>query len=120
MQYFLLSTDLFFGSQISATATAAGSHVAEFGDTATLVNSVKTATPDSCVLLDLTCPPVKANIAGLVKALRDANGDVRIVAYGPHVQSGLLAQAQEAGCDDVMTRGQFHAQLDHLFRGVDR
>jgi hypothetical protein len=38
----------------------------------------------------------------------------RIIAFGPHVHEEKLASAQRAGCDVVVSRGQFFAQLESL------
>ncbi len=39
-----------------------------------------------------------------------------IIAFGPHVHENLLAAARAAGCDDVLSRGQFFGQLDAILR----
>jgi DNA-binding NarL/FixJ family response regulator len=39
---------------------------------------------------------------------------VAIVAFGPHVHRERLAAATEAGCDLVVSRGQFHAEMDSI------
>jgi len=41
----------------------------------------------------------------------------RFVAFGPHVHEERLAAAREAGCDSVISRGQFFAQLDAVLSG---
>ncbi len=46
---------------------------------------------------------------------RDPNGGgrgpIRVVAFGPHVETELFAAAREAGADHVMTRGAFSGRL---------
>ena len=38
----------------------------------------------------------------------------RIVAYGPHSEVALLAEARAAGCHAVITKGEFDRQLNQL------
>ena len=67
----------------------------------------------SLVLLDLTTASL--DVHELVPRLRDrASRPISIVAYGPHVHEESLAAAREAGCDEVLARGQFDAQLDAI------
>ena len=46
------------------------------------------------------------NIGGMVAELRRANPNVSIIAVGPHVHEQKLQQAEQAGCDLVVSRGQ--------------
>jgi hypothetical protein len=65
------------------------------------------------VVVDLTLFPL--DLATLVAKLKTAHdGRSTIVAFGPHVHEGRLAAAAEAGCDEVLSRGQFFAQLDAI------
>ena len=41
-----------------------------------------------------------------------------MIAYGPHVDEAVLADAAEAGCDQVLTRGQFNKQYPELLQGA--
>lgn len=62
------------------------------------------------VIIDLSTPC--KDLAGLVDIAR-ASG-ARVVAFGPHVQERKLQAAAEAGCDRVMSRGQFFKQATVL------
>lgn len=65
------------------------------------------------VILDLTTS--RLNVAEAIAQLRALSKPPKsIIAYGPHVQEAALQAAQEAGCDLVLTRGQFNAQMDEL------
>jgi CheY-like chemotaxis protein len=69
------------------------------------------------VIIDLSTPGIDP--ADLVPRVRaTVAGAVRIVAFGPHVHELKLAAARAAGCDDVVTRGQFHANLDRILASV--
>ena len=41
----------------------------------------------------------------------------RVVAFGPHVHEQRLAAARDAGCDLVVSRGQFFSQLETILKG---
>ena len=62
------------------------------------------------VLVDLGTPGLKPNdLAERLAPL--ATGRPAIVAFGPHVHEALLSAAREAGCDEVVSRGQFSRNL---------
>ena len=46
----------------------------------------------------------------------DASHSVHVVAFGPHVHEERLAAAREAGCDVVVSRGKFFAELDAILK----
>lgn len=64
------------------------------------------------VLIDLAS--ATTDLPAMLESLRAKNPLAIIVAYGPHVQAGRLKAASEAGCDHVLTRGQFHQQSGQL------
>jgi CheY-like chemotaxis protein len=109
MKVVLLSSDLVVASRVEGAA-------AQVGATVRAISSVEAAIA-SCgaeqvelLIIDLAMPSL--DVGTLVNQLRaDASRSVRIVAFGPHVHEGRLAAAREAGCDTVMSRGQFFAQI---------
>lgn len=64
------------------------------------------------VAIDLRTP--RLDIGGVVQQIRAAAPQAAILAGGPHVQRDSLAAAAAAGCDEVVTRGQFEGRLDAL------
>ena len=55
--------------------------------------------------------------AAVVNQLRaDASHSVHVVAFGPHVHENRLAAVREAGCDLVVSRGQFFAEIDAILK----
>jgi CheY-like chemotaxis protein len=64
------------------------------------------------IAIDLRLPGL--DIESLVPRLRQANSQLTIVAFGPHVHEQSLAAAATAGCDEVFTRGQFERRLEAL------
>ncbi len=63
-------------------------------------------------LIDLSLDQL--NLPAAVRAIKAGAPAAQVVAYGPHVDEGLLADAKEAGCDVVLTRGQFNKQYAEL------
>jgi DNA-binding NarL/FixJ family response regulator len=105
------TADLIFASRVQAAARAAEREL--------IVAASRTAVGDALaeadvqlVLLDLTVPDCDA--AELVSAVRESVPAARVVAYAPHVMKARLSAARDAGCDLVLTRGQFDRQLTDL------
>ncbi len=55
-----------------------------------------------------------SELAPLANRLRDTFKQARLVAFGPHVQIERLDGAEDAGFDQVLTRGQLNSQIDRL------
>src|SRR5687768_909616 len=102
----LLSRDLLIGSQVLGAARGLGIDARQVNGPAELAAM---ETRPRLVLIDLSLPGLA--VAEVVAGLRELDAPPRIVAFGPHVHAGLLSAAREAGCDEVLTRGQFTAQI---------
>jgi CheY-like chemotaxis protein len=101
-----LMDDLFFQMKVAETAKQLGVElkVATNGDALmTLLES-----PPKLVIVDLNSRsgPIQA-----IERVRAGNNGVRVVGFLSHVQTELAAQAQAAGCDDVMPRSKFTQNL---------
>lgn len=44
---------------------------------------------------------------------------IRIIAFGPHVETAALAEANACGADAALTRGAFSARLIDLLKELD-
>jgi len=106
----LLTRDLFFSSKVTGTATALGLQINVVSSIATLTEAA-TAKECRCVLVDLECPGVSA--ADIVAALPTDNRP-RLIGFGSHVLTALFEAAQAAGFDELLSRGQFTADLPRL------
>jgi DNA-binding response OmpR family regulator len=110
MRIVLLSTDLMLMSAAQGVADRHGASV----QTAANADAALAACAEPEVKLlaiDLKMRPL--DISALVAALRaERPTPLHILAGGPHVQEASLAAARDAGCDEVVTRGQFEARLD--------
>ena len=68
-----------------------------------------------CIIVDLGNPGL--SIADLTQHVRKSCFPMpRIVAYGSHVDKARLDAARAAGCDEVMARSKFSADLPDLLR----
>ncbi|HVU86813.1 MAG TPA: hypothetical protein VHD36_05800 [Pirellulales bacterium] len=112
----LLSSDLATSSKVAGAAARQGAKLEVALDAAALVEKAATLLP-KLVILDLSTP--RTDVAAVVREFT-AKIPIRpaIIAFGPHVHEGLLAAARTAGCDRVLSRGQFHAQVDELLSAV--
>jgi CheY-like chemotaxis protein len=105
----LLSDDLIFTSRIVGTAQGLGLTVQSAKKAPELLELARRLRP-ACVIVDLANPGLA--IAELVAELRrDAEPDLRVVAYGSHVDAAGLKQARDAGCDPVLPRSKFVQDL---------
>jgi len=115
----LLSTDLMVVSRVQGAATKAGTTLRSVS-TATQAAEQIRAGSEALLVIDLSVPGL--DIAAFVAKLEASEGaELRIIAFGPHVHANRLAAAEQAGCDLVVSRGQFFAQVDALLgdsRGV--
>ncbi|MEO8677683.1 MAG: response regulator [Vicinamibacterales bacterium] len=107
--------DLMFSSRISTAARALGVEIKFARSPEAIVEAVK-ATSARLVILDLNSLRVQPLAA--VSALRaePSLADVRTVGFVSHVQADLIAQAREAGVDQVLARSAFVTQLPELLQ----
>jgi DNA-binding NarL/FixJ family response regulator len=115
MDVLYLTGDLLFSSRVSGAAANLGIPLQICGSVDKLLESASNA---DCrlVFLDLTLAGVDLQAA--VPAIRAKLPQAKIVAYGPHVHEAALAAAKAAGCDEVLSRGQFDREFGRLLREV--
>ena len=105
-----LTGDLIFASKVQAAAGRTGNRLDVVMSAAALLERMQDGT--RLVLVDLTAPGL--DIGDLVPKVRAVQNPPAVVAYAPHVHEQTLAAAVEAGCDEVLTRGQFNSQIDSI------
>ena len=112
MTIVLLSGDLMGASRVEGAVRQAG---ADFR----LVPTIDAAAaicgqqPVAAVMVDLATPGLDP--AELVQRIHSgADQPPAIIAFGPHVLDERLAAAEQAGCDQVLSRGQFMAQIQEV------
>jgi len=113
MKLVLFSRDLILASSVEGAARQNGLTVAQVAE---LSQAVAACAEDASLLLvDLRLPGL--DTADLVRQVREiCTARVPIVACGPHVHEARLAQAREAGCDLVVTRGQLDRDMQNIFQ----
>ncbi len=101
-----LMDDLFFQMKLAETAKQLGMEVKVATNGEALMELM--ATEPKLVIVDLNArsQPLQA-----IEKLRQARKDVRVVGFLSHVQRELAAQAQAAGCDEVLARSSFTQNL---------
>ncbi|HET6881960.1 MAG TPA: hypothetical protein VFI31_17470 [Pirellulales bacterium] len=110
----LITSDLATVSSVAGATARVGCELYTALGVAAIDEKLATAAP-ALVILDLSTRD--ANPAELVPALRaKLPQNAQILAFGSHVHTALLAAAREAGCDRVVSRGEFHARMDDHLR----
>lgn len=111
MNIVLLSTDLMAVSRIEGAAAAIGASVQVTRDTVAAVTCCKEIGA-AALLVDLSAPAI--DWATFREFATAADRSTQIVAFGPHVHKERLEAARAAGCDSVLSRGQFFNELGTL------
>ena len=113
MSAVLLSTDLLGMSKIVGAAQRAGCTLATAASAADVLARIAAA-PAGLVVIDLST--TRADLAAFVGEVRALPGPpAAVLAFGPHVHEERLQSARDAGCDAVLSRGQFHTTADAIF-----
>ncbi|SRR5713226_190080 len=101
-----LMDDLFFQMKLAETAKQLGVEVKVATNGEAFMELM--ASEPRLVIVDLNArsEPLQA-----IEKLRLARKDVRVVGFLSHVQKELAAQAQAAGCDEVLPRSSFTQNL---------
>ncbi|MAV37038.1 MAG: hypothetical protein CMJ59_16450 [Planctomycetaceae bacterium] len=108
-----LTDDLMFASRVGAQAES-------LGLTIQTVNSVETlgealACEPLLFVIDLAAVATD-QLATTIAAVRQRVPGATVIAFGPHVWEAKLKAADQAGCDQVFTRGQFHNEMAALLQ----
>jgi CheY-like chemotaxis protein len=115
MAVVLLTSDLTVVSRVEGVAARVGADVRTFSS-ASQAFSCCVAEHADRLILDLSFPSL--DVQSLVDQLKSAAPNPpRVIAFGPHVHEGRLAAAREAGCDEVVSRGEFFARMPAMLGG---
>lgn len=110
----LLSRDLIFTSKVTGTASALGHRVVVAGNVA-LASAILAKWTPTVVFVDLGAGDL-VDPASIVKYKEIAGPGTPFLAFGSHVDVRALAEAAAAGCDPVLPRSRFTADLPALIR----
>ena len=114
MPALFLTADLVFSSRVAGVARQLGQIVVAVGTPAALIERCQ-AEAAPLVILDLSLP--RLDIEAVVGQLQSLpSPPTAIAAYAPHVHEQLLAQATAVGCTEVLTRGQFNAEIERVLK----
>jgi len=99
-----LTSDLFFSSRVTSLAREHGWPL----KMAASIDAVRGKAADREVaLLIIDLGKFSAQTPELLAELRPRCAAMHVVAYGPHVNEASLEAARQAGCDEVLSQGQF-------------
>ncbi|GAB4146921.1 MAG: hypothetical protein Tsb009_19860 [Planctomycetaceae bacterium] len=107
----LITDDLFFSSKVTGTAQSLGLKVLVKTPAAALELLNDSDSAISFVMIDLGTPDL--NVQQFLEAVQQSPRP-KVIAYNAHVHTESLNAARDAGCDDVLSRGQFNSQLPEL------
>jgi DNA-binding NarL/FixJ family response regulator len=109
----LLSRDLIFTSKVTSTARELGHRVMTAGNIA-LATAMMAQWRPRVVFVDLAAGDLVSPIA--LAAYQKILSSTPFVAFGSHVDAASLAAASAAGCDPVLPRSRFTAELPALIQ----
>lgn len=110
----IVSSDLFFSSQLRSATERAGAAADIVMDAAQAASRAQSDRFDA-LIIDLEAPGL--NLKPLLGSL-PIEGRPRVIAFGPHVQEQRLEAARAAGCDQVVSRGQIARGLPELLSSI--
>ena len=113
MTSYLVTGDLLFSSRFMATADAIGVAAIVVGNAKQLEDSIASR-PARQLFVDLTSP--SCNLDDLMQVVSVADPRPAVIAYGPHVMEARLEEARQAGCDEVLSKGQFNSQMEERLK----
>lgn len=113
-QIVILCADLMFQSQVTGAARLQGF---SFRCALSLAQAIGQLTDEfpQLLIIDLNQPGM--NWEQLTETLQN-HPKLSSIAYGPHVDTDKLQQARDAGCDQVLPRSQFSANLPQLLQNA--
>jgi DNA-binding NarL/FixJ family response regulator len=109
-----LTSDLMFSSRVGAAARGSGVEMVLVVNAGQLPD--KLTVDCRLVLVDLSME--RLNLPSIVGAVRASAPQASVIAYGAHVDHAGLADAGEAGCDQVLTRNQFNQKYVELLQAA--
>jgi DNA-binding NarL/FixJ family response regulator len=117
MAVLALISDLMMQSQVSGAAQRAGVGLQVASSVGALMAKAAESAPQ-LVIVDLTHPGIDP--VTLMEQLGPLLPPTSAtLAFGPHVHKELLAAASAAGFGNVITRGQFHANMVMILASVN-
>ena len=110
----LISPDLLFAGKVQWAGAPLGLRVLS----ETQPDNIQRAFAEQSVCIVLVDLNLSSPTLSEVMDLLPADAKPRVVAYGPHVNTLRLEEARAAGCDRVLPRSRFVAELPDLLRSA--
>lgn len=108
-----LTSNIMFPARIAGIAQQLHARLETAANLEDLKSKLAAQSDAAIVLLDLNMPSLDA--AAIVQELKSLPHPPRaIIAFAPHVYEEKLAAARSAGCDMVLTQGQFDRQIQSV------
>ena len=111
-----IGDDLMFAPMIGRAARDAGLTLRQVANTAKALEATQSAPSGDVVgwIVDLSTAGIHpSEVAATAKTCQPVP---QTVAYGPHVATGPLRQAEQAGLGSVMSQGMFHRDVAQIVR----
>jgi CheY-like chemotaxis protein len=108
--------DLFFQARIAETARQVGVGLKTVTSGDALVAAAEAESP-KLVLVDLNA---RQGALEAVERMQAAGNSIPILAFLSHVQTELAERARAAGCQQVLPRSKFTAELADILRQAKR
>lgn len=112
----LVSRDLIFISKVTGTARALGRRILVAGTAALVAETIDQWQP-KVLFVDLSAGDLVGQPA-LVAYRGMAGSGTSLIAFGSHVDTAALEAAKAAGCELVLPRSRFSAELPALIRSA--
>ena len=110
----IISSEMFFAMRIAAAAKTLGVPLTILRSPAEV--TTKLAADCRLAMIDLGSGAA-SDLLGLVAGIHGVAPKAKIIAFGPHVDHELLAQANEAGCV-TLSNGEFNQRYVNLLQGL--
>lgn len=110
----VLVDDLFFQAKIVETARLTGITLAICGTGDAFIATIERESP-KLAIVDLNS---RGGALNALERLRASGNQTPLIGYLSHVQTELAESAKAAGCNDVMPRSKFTANLASILSGA--
>lgn len=108
----LACNDFFFETRICDTARELNREMRCLSDVERIAEVLSTEKV-ALLLIDLSS---MSQCLDALPQFREIVPELTVIAFGSHVQTDVLQQAREAGCDAVMPRSRFTGELVNLLQ----
>jgi hypothetical protein len=106
----LVSNDMLFADSLCQRARMQGKQL----EMRSFQAAIRADSPDLITHVWIDLSSLSAQVADEIAQLKSTFQNARFTAFGPHVHEARLEAASNAGCHDVLTRGQMQQQAQRV------